>query len=213
MPTMATDRIGRWLTGMIVVLTVIWVAYRHAALRTSANQILAEVETLQSEAAKSASRLRAYSGGFLRRQPEMFAGEFLLGIEWESDVERKELTWSSPPEGVFLVVDWSCPWSRIAVERALDSGERVVILLDVDPVNGSRWRQQFSNGRDALRVVTPSGGWWATGLPYGVTPVWFVVETEQFTHIGIGAEGVGTSVSAPEHAIPDTDEDFTIAPL
>ncbi len=46
MPTMATDRIGRWVTGMIVVLTVIWVAYRHVALRTSANQILAEVETI-----------------------------------------------------------------------------------------------------------------------------------------------------------------------
>lgn len=185
----------RWIGWGVLVLAVAWTGYRFSVLRTSANEILARAQELQTEQTRLTGTLRAYEAGFLHRPAHAFTPQFMEALEWVSETTNIELSWERPTDGIFLVVDWECPWSEAAVEAALalreTSPKREVFLLDTDPGNGSRWRRAFgAEMSKLLRVVTPRDGWWSIGTPRGVTPVWFVVEGGEFTGVGVGADGL-----------------------
>jgi len=174
----------------VVVLAVCWTGYRFNALRTATGDILAETQRSQRAAAALAGEVEAYGRGFLARTGDAFGGSFVEGREWYSDVSHGQLEWNDPSDGVYLVVDWDCPWSRGAIDLALgvaEQGRREVILLDSRPENASRWRNEYA-GLAMLRVIQPTGGWWSVGAPNGVTPVWFAVAGGRFADVGVGAD-------------------------
>lgn len=197
-----TQRIGssQWIASLIVVLAVSWAGYRFSALRAAASEILVEAQRLQGEKASLEGVIAAYEDGFLHRPSQMFRSGFMNGSEWVSDTTQLALAWEKPTDGVYLVVDWDCPWSRDAVDVALgvaEQGDRETILLDPRHANGPEWRGKYSLATTGLRVITPTGGWWSIGVPDGITPVWFAVATGQIVAIGVGADDLKTFAFDP----------------
>ncbi len=189
--------IRRWIGWAVLVLAVSWTGYRFGVLRASANETIARAQELQTEQTRLMGTLQAYEAGFLNRPSHAFTPQFMEASEWVSETTNIELNWKWPTDGVFLVVDWECPWSEAAIEAALalheTSPKREVLLLDTDPRNGPRWRRKFgAEMSKMLRIVTPRAGWWSIGTPRGVTPVWFVIEGGEFTGVGVGADGLRT---------------------
>lgn len=178
-----------WPLGLLF-LSVVWVCYRHLALRAAAAEILAEAEQLQSDVSRYSGRIRAFQTGFLQRPVEDFAGAFLWGTQRNSDRGAVSLRWPLPRDGLYLVVDMDCGWSQEAVEEALAGNNYEVFVLDEKPANSGRWLQEYQERGRNLWFVTPQGGWWRNSLPAGVTPVWFAVKNGTFIGVGVGAHGI-----------------------
>ena len=182
---------SKWIAAMIVVLAVCWTGYRFSTLRAVANEILVEAQRLQGEQASLQGVVDAYEAGFLRRSTQTFRSGFVNGTEWLSDTTQLGFAWEEPSDGIYLSVDWNCPWSQEAIGVALEvaeQGDREVILLDPAAGNGPKWRSKYSLATRELRVITPTDGWWSIGVPDGITPVWFAVAGGRFAAIGVGAE-------------------------
>ncbi len=189
-PKRSLNVVLRTLPLVVVALSVAWVCYRYIVLRAAATEILEKAKELQLDVERHSGHLVAFEAGFLNRSAEDFAGDFLRGVQWDSNLSATALSWSGIRDGLYLVVDINCRWSQEAVEDALARREYDVILLDPVLRNGPRWRQEYTmSDQDAL-VITPDGGWWRNGVPYGVTPVGFVVERGTFAAVGVGLDGV-----------------------
>lgn len=186
---MTSIRVGRWLPIAMIILAVAWVVYRHTELRMALQETLVEMQTLQLTESRLTTQVRAYEAGFLHRRTSAFSGPFLVGTQWMSDGTKRLISWSSPEDGTYLVVDWQCPWSKMAAEAALAIAPQV-ILIDPDADNGDQWRSKFASMSDRVLVVTPEQGWWQDGVPSSITPVWFTFAAGEFTGVGIGADGV-----------------------
>ena len=184
------QRTGKWIAGLIIVLVAVGgTGYRFSALRAASNETLVEAQRLQQEQASLQGVVEVYEAGFLLRPVQAFRPGFVSGAEWVSDMTRLDFAWEEPSDGIYLSVDWTCPWSQEAVDAALeiaDRSDREVILLDPVVANGPKWRSKYSSATRRLRVVTPADGWWSIGVPDGITPGWFAVAGGQFAAIGAG---------------------------
>ena len=180
---------------MIVVLAIGWIVHRHAALRAAMSEMVAEVQTLQATESRLSAKVRAFEAGFLERSSSTARDHFLGGMEWISEDASTDLVWKAPVDGLYLVVDWRCPWSVSAAEAAVAANGEAVVLIDSNPSNGPAWRGRFASTPDRVRVVTPAAGWWQSGAPMGITPVWFSVLDGEFQAVGIGADGLPSGAS------------------
>lgn len=200
-----------WPLG-VLFLSVFWVCYRHLNLRAAAAEVLKEVGQLQSDVARFSGRLRAFQAGFLQRPVDDFAGAFLRGTQWANDRAAIPLSWPSPRDGLYLVVDMDCGWSQEAVKEALVGHNYEVFVMDPEPQNSQRWLQEYQGQSRNFWVITPEGGWWRNSLPTGVTPVWFAVKNGAFIGVGVSAQGIRAVLGRDSNArdpVPVLGDDFT----
>ncbi len=211
---------GGWASLLVTVLAVAWVGYRFHEVRTSASDMLVEVERLERETGALKGKLGAYEEGFLGRPVRDLGPTFLRGFEWVAPTGRLPLHWREPTDGIYLVVDLDCPRSEEAVrmaEEVAQDGGREVILLDADSASGAEWLRRLGPQMQR-RVVTPSTGWWSVGIPSSVTPVWFAVAGGQVVDVGVGKSELADfafdprtpksiAFSEPVYISPEEDND------